>query len=55
MFLEFPQGCRYYNGSHSDECLHNMWVSYGCLQDGHRYPRRLNNTYREILNAMNLQ
>jgi len=37
-FLVFADGCMGMMGPHTLECLHNLWIDAGCLDEGQRNP-----------------
>jgi len=53
--LEFPVHCIAFWGPHSVECLIDIWLELGCLEEGVYFPDNLNSEQMEILVNLNLK
>jgi len=45
----FPQGCEFYRGPHSLDCLKSIWLEVGCTLEGESSPGKLS---RQLLNYL---
>ncbi|XP_077971339.1 uncharacterized protein LOC120346538 [Styela clava] len=53
--MAYPINCAKYYGSHSLECLETIWLSAKCLEEGSKYPNKLDETELNKLNELNLR
>ena len=50
--IEFPKGCRTYNGPYSATCLNNIWKEAGCVAEGFDHPGNLTKKQHTIIDNL---
>ena len=53
-FSALPLGCVSLIGPYTMDCLTNIWIEEGCLEEGLGYPKRLGSYAIGNINLMNL-
>lgn len=50
-FTAYPDECANVKTGHSVECMEEMWLQSGCLEEGSEYPNKLSSDQRSILSS----
>ncbi|XP_077971341.1 uncharacterized protein LOC144425697 [Styela clava] len=53
--IVYPANCTNYYGPHSVECLKTMWLTAKCLEEGSKYPEKIDDTDLDRLDQLNIR
>ena len=54
VFIEFPLGCKTFNGPNPPLCYISLWMNSNCSEEGFRYPNNASMKQISAWNNMNL-